>query len=500
MPDFIALDWERQYLIGLDAQTGKGRVHVRQCFRLAWPEEITGDPVRAGQWLKQELHKLGIKAKEVLVSLPREEAVVRQLDVPDVPDNELPDLVRLQAETRSASSLDRLILDFLPLPKTGDGPGRQVLVVTIPREKIDRLKGIIDAAGLEAASIGISPIGAGEIIARTDRTQAASGETTLIVARTGKRVEISLVRQNQLLFTHSAQLHGDDDETDSRAAMAEIRRTLGAQARVDADMTVNRVRIIGSEDENRTLRRLLEEHLECVVLAIDPLVDAPISVDASDSSHRHAAYAGPIGMLLATQSPLVPAIDFLHPREPVVPRDLRKVKFAAAAAAVVLLVGGLATYTWLRVRSLNAQIDVLAKNTARITDALTKGKPRIDAAVVVDDWQRRSVDPLAHFNAIAAILPGNDRLYLKNWSVVPATGSGAPQIDSTGIAKEREDLQELAADLAAKDYAVTLRSQMSRDSDDTQYPWRAEYRLTLPLDPPTVTPLAGSRLVRTPAR
>src|SRR5690606_34713146 len=124
-------------------------------------------------------------------------------------------------------------------------------------------------------------------------------ETTLIVARTGKRVEISLVRQNQLLFTHSTQLHGEDDESDSRAALAEIRRTLGAQARVDAAMNVTRVRIIGSEDENSSLRRLLEEQLECVVLAIDPLVDAPVSVDASDASHRHSAYAGPLGMLLA---------------------------------------------------------------------------------------------------------------------------------------------------------------------------------------------------------
>src|SRR5690606_8480886 len=97
---------------------------------------------------------------------------------------------------------------------------------------------------------------------------------------------------------------------------------------------------IGSEDENSTLRRMLEEQLECVVLAIDPLVDAPVAVEASDASHRHATYAGPIGMLLAQQGALVPAIDFLHPRRPVVRRDLRKLKLAAAAAGVVLVVGG----------------------------------------------------------------------------------------------------------------------------------------------------------------
>ncbi|MEX0717242.1 MAG: pilus assembly protein PilM [Planctomycetaceae bacterium] len=495
MAEFIGLDWERQHLIGLDAQTAKGRVRVRQCFRMAWPEELASDPAATGQWLKRELAKLGVKAKQVVVSLPREEAVVRQLDVPDVPDSELPELVRLQAETKSASSLDRLVLDFLPLPKSTEAPGRQVLLVTIPREKVDRLKGVIDAAGLELVSIGISPVGAAEIIARTDRTQAASGETTLVVARTGKRVEISLVRQNQLLFTHSTQLHGEDDESDSRAALAEIRRTLGAQARVDAAMNVARVRIIGSEDENSSLRRLLEEQLECVVLAIDPLVDAPVSVDASDGSHRHSAYAGPLGMLLAQQGPLVPAIDFLHPRQPIVRRDLRKAKIAAAAAAAVLVVGGLAFNTWWSVRGLNERIAVSEAESQRISKALEDGKAGIEAAVVVDDWNRRTVDPLARLVDVAAALPGNERLFLTRYALVAASGTGAPRIDGVGLARERQDVQKLTDDLRARDYGV-LTPTIGAEAADKDYPWKMELRLNLPVEPPAVTPPTGQRTVR----
>ncbi|MEX1095298.1 MAG: pilus assembly protein PilM [Planctomycetales bacterium] len=499
MSDFIALDWERQHLIGLDAHSAKGRVHIRQCFRLAWPEECAADAARAGKWLKQELHQLGVKARQVLVSLPREEAVVRQLDVPDVPDHELPELVRLQAETKSASSLDRLVLDFLPLPRSAEAAGRQVLVVTIPREKLERLRGVIDAAGLELVSVGISPVGAAELVARTDRTQAASGETTLVVARTGKRVEISLMRQNQLLFTHSTQLHGDDDETDSRAALAEIRRTLGAQARVDAAMSVARARIIGTEDENSTLRRLLAEHLECQVDAIDPLSDAPITVESIDTSHRHSAYAGPLGMLLAGQGPLVPAVDFLHPREPVVRRDLRKLKLGLAAAGVALGLAALYGNTLWRVRGLDRQIAEMNDEVDRLAKSVENGKPQVAAALVVDDWNRHTVDPLARLVDLDGPLPGSQRLYLKSYSVLPATGTGTPRIEGVGFAKERHDVQSLADDLSARGYAVQPRT-IARETDDSEYPWRADLRFSVPIQRPAISQPTGPRTVRVGGR
>ena len=93
-----------------------------------------------GEWQRGQLRELRISTITVLISLPRQDTVVRQLEVPgDVPDNELPDIVRLQAETKISSSLDQLLLDFLPLPKVADSPVRDVLMATVSKEAPDHV-------------------------------------------------------------------------------------------------------------------------------------------------------------------------------------------------------------------------------------------------------------------------------------------------------------------------------------------------------------------------
>jgi hypothetical protein len=81
MANYIALDWEKRTLSGLEAEASKGRVQVRRRFELQWPAldtEGPADPLQTGNWLKGELQQLGIEARRVLVSLPREEVVVRR--------------------------------------------------------------------------------------------------------------------------------------------------------------------------------------------------------------------------------------------------------------------------------------------------------------------------------------------------------------------------------------------------------------------------------------
>jgi Tfp pilus assembly PilM family ATPase len=132
---------------------------------------------------------------------------VRLLELPECSDEELPELVRLQAATRSAVPLDKLLLDFLPLPRLENVPGRRVLMVTVGKVPADRIKTILTAAGLEAASILLSAVGTAEVIAHQPRVQGASAETaTLIVSRSASRLEITAIWQKQILFMHAANV------------------------------------------------------------------------------------------------------------------------------------------------------------------------------------------------------------------------------------------------------------------------------------------------------
>ena len=125
MPDFIALDWEHLQVCGLDAEVTAAGVRVHQAFTLTWPEGKSPDvdALAAGGWLHEQFQSLGLTAKSVLVTVPREDAVVRVLEVPDVPDAELPDVVRFQAAAKSTRPLDTQLLDYLPLPRREGAAG-----------------------------------------------------------------------------------------------------------------------------------------------------------------------------------------------------------------------------------------------------------------------------------------------------------------------------------------------------------------------------------------
>jgi hypothetical protein len=473
MPEFIAIDWETSQLNGLHAEVSSSGVRVQQCFCLSWPTEIDAiaEPQAAGKWFQAELKRLGIRSRQVLVSLPRDATVVRQLDLPDVPDDELPDLVRLQAETKTSSSLDRLVLDYLPLPRSADAASRQVLMVTIAREAIDRIRETIESAGLELVSIGINPASTAELVTRVERRRGGSAdETSLTVTRHGRRVEIELLRDRHLLFTHSTQLTGEDDLEDTRLTLAEVRRSLGALSRIDSTVSVTRAWVIGTETENRLLCRSLREELTCDVGIIDPLIDECISSDSAEFPDSHAPFAGPLGMLLATTGPTVESVDFLRPRKPVIRPDRRKLKAGLVAAGVLCVVAICYGGARFHVSGLESQIEKQSQELKGLEEAIKKGRPILKSAGLIDDWEMRNIDWLSRMQQLNEALQGTDRIYLANYKFNPAAGALAAKIEATGFARSRGDVEQLNQRLAERNYRVQTH-EISRTSKDADYPF-----------------------------
>ncbi len=488
MPDFIALDWEKHQINGVDAQLSKGKVHVKRCFRLLWSDDFdpVAQPGKAARWLREELQRLGVGGRQVLISLPREATVVRQLKVPNVADAELPDLVRLQAETKSSSSLDQFLLDFLPLPHSVNSTTRQVLMATISRELADRLRSLTGAAGLELVSIGLCPVSTAELVARVEnRRNDDPHRTTLVVARQGPRVEISIMQQRQLLFTHSTQLAGTSEQQDNQLIMAEINRSFGAVSRLDVETDVARVWAIGTESENRTLCEALQERLACEIWSLDPLSDAEISCDSPDDSANHAQYAGPIGLLLATAEPAVEAIDFLNPRQTVVKTDRRKLYAGMAAAALLLIAGGAFVGLKLHLSKLDAEIEERQAEVNALDKAIENGQPQLRSMTVVNEWNERNIKWLNEMLKLTEVLPGTDRIYLADVRFNPSAGATVAQIEANGFARDWSDVEQLQQKLKSRNYEVQPAKYEKNNSDDSGYPYRFVLSLRLVPEEPT---------------
>lgn len=495
MSDFLAIDWEQRQLCVLDAQVARGTVRVRKWLRLEWPEEL--DPVRqpqeAGAWLRDELARLDVGGRQLLISLPREEAVVRQLDVPNAPEEELPELVRLQAETKSSSSLDRLVLDFLPLPRPADAEGRQVLMVTMPRERIDRLQELVSAAGLELASIGLSAAATAELVARVEADRRDDRATPcLVLARHGKRVEISVMRDRHLLFSHSTHITAEDERQDAGTVMAEIRRSFGALSRLDPGLTVRRAWVLGTDEESGFLGRELAEQLACEVRTLDPLSAPNVRFDAADGIGRHASYAGAVGMLLGETGRTVEAVDFLKPRKAPVKRDRRKVRLVLATAAVAIAAGAFfGTVQW-KAHVLQGQIEERRGELAELQKSVEQGQPTVQAADLIDTWDQSHASWLDRMRKLNETLPGTEHVYFSNFQLSassnyaaasrraspgaasgPAHVSGTLRIQATGYAKKRKDAEDVYQGLATAGFRVRPQ-QLAKSTKDTDYPWQFE--------------------------
>src|SRR6516165_2925368 len=114
MPDYLAMEWEHAHVCGVLAQVSPGKVHVTRTFVIPRPNVSASGSGAVSQldWLRPELAKLGIGGAALLVALPRDEAIVKRIELPDVADEELPAMVKLQAGAKSSVAIDDLCLDF----------------------------------------------------------------------------------------------------------------------------------------------------------------------------------------------------------------------------------------------------------------------------------------------------------------------------------------------------------------------------------------------------
>lgn len=496
MPDFLALDWEAHQLSGLEASTNRQGVTVRKAFVLTWPEHIKldQDTKEAADWLKKQLAKQGISTKSVLLSLPRESIVVRRLTVPNVPEEDLPPLVQMQAATKSSTPVDQLELDFLPLPAVASDGGRDVLMCTMAKKRSAKIRTVVESAGLELHGMGVSSVAVAELVAREEQNRKLDpADTSLVISQHGSRVEITIIQQQCVVVSHSAQLDSDEDKlgVDESLIVSEVRRTMMSLHPQSGQIEVDRVWLVGHEDELAKLARVVEDRLKCETITLNPTSVSDLNNSAGSWPEPIAGFAGPLGLLMSRGSTLAPSIDFQNPRKERPKRDIKKLRLMAGAAAGVLLFVGLMGFRWWKVQSLEdervdrqAQVDELKK-------MIKTGEPTMESAGLVGEWDQRATKEIAEFTPLYDSLPGTDLLYLVEYRYSPAGRTSLGQVHAVGRAKDKADVWELFRKLA--DRGLTAKAPTFQQSTDSEYPeeFRFEMEMPLPASSKPATQVAG---------
>lgn len=457
MPGLIAIDWNHDACDVVEAEFAGGRVTVERVLRLPWPAAVDRetDPVGMGVWLREQLTAAGVGARAAVLVLPREDVVTRRLDLPNAPDEELPELVRFQAAARSATPVDQLVIDFIPLPPVSAELGRPALMTSIEQSDLERLRRVCEAAELELLSLQVSPFAVAEIAVRCERQHGEDPNAiTLIVFQAGTRVELSILQQLGLVFTHQTRIT-PSDERSIRGTMAEINRstvTLGQM--MHTTIEVERVCLIHDRDVEPGLEQALAERFGGKLEVVDPAADAAVSVREAATARQLAGMAPAIGALLAHWQPTVPKVDFVSPRRPPPKKDVRRerlVKSGMGAAAAVLVLGGAA---WIYASRLDAHIRTLESQNRELTDTLQQAQEPLDAHARVLAWQGEMVRPLSELDRLQKLLPGTHRVLLLNIRVDRPRSGGLAHIKADGIARTDADISTLFDTLTTNGYLV----------------------------------------------
>ncbi len=413
MTEYLAIDLEPHRVCGVLADVSKDHIRITKSFAATVPDGVLTSPPETGAWLRKVLTQAGISATRVMIVLPREEVVVRHLELPPAQDDELPTLVRFQAATKSTVPLDQVALDFLPLPQRPDVAGRDVLLVTVPQERIGRLYGAAVIAGLEVVSVGVSSVATAELVLAAEAASSKTpSELALVVARHGDRVELAVVGNGHLYFSHSTQTVANQPDRPSTAILAEISRSLVANSKRLPPGKFARVWLIGGAKEDVELGNALKERFGCEVARLDPFTANGVEVVGAVGNAEHSAFAGPIGQLVANCREGSSSVDFLNPRRPVVKKDYSNYKRGAAIAAAVLLLIGIFAVRSMKVAEAKkavADTNEAIKSQQQLNKQLT---PKVAIVDRIEEWTNSSVNWLDQTQQLVETMDGTERKYL----------------------------------------------------------------------------------------
>lgn len=504
MRQILALEWDHGQVCGLLGLLTPGKVQVRRAVLLNKPPltAAAGESAHIPlDWLKSELGRLGMTEGEVVVTLPRDEAVVRRIEVPPATDAELPVLVRFQAGAKSQALLEESSLDFLPLPPRPDVAGREVLMATVSQSTLTELRSVMELAGLQLTGVTLTPAALAELVARTETGLNHTAGESLVVARHGLRVEISVLRRQHLLFSHSARLNDEGTDQGTQAISAEVSRALVALRGAVPNVKIERVWTIVGKDEHQQLAESLKRRLNCDVAPLDLQPYAEWEPGSVDPSWERSLFAGPLGVLWSRAAPLVPGLDFLAPRQPPVVRDTRKRKMILTAIGVgvfLLLIGAVQA---MRISSLSAQIEKLQGADRELALELKRGEATLKSAELVDQWLSQSVEWLDEVREVSRRLPGTDRLFLESLKLDIQSGSAPAHIKMGGYARTRQDVMRLNDLFVSPDERYKLLPHGDYDSSSAEgyYPSRFDSQLLLnppakakPVRPPSPAPQSNA--------
>jgi Tfp pilus assembly PilM family ATPase len=453
MSRFLALEWSGNEARAAIASRHGDRAVIEQAFAISLQPAASEDgPAEPDlcQSIAEALEARNIGQLDALVAVGRGGVELRQLQLPFAPDAELPGMVRLRAMLEFNELDEKWLLDFVPIDDESQS-NRNVLAAAIAPAVIDRIQAIGQRGNLKIQRVLLRSCAAAALLARAGIAQP--GQVQLLVELFSNQADLTAVVDGKVLLPRMVRLSADvSDPAGLQGLLSEIRLTTAAVQNQFSGRQVAGIVLCGRGNSDAVLARQIEEATGTHTVLLDPFAGLDLGPPLSESPpEQPGRFAAVLGMLLTECAQARHAIDFLHPRQAVVPANPRK-KWTLAAVAAALLLLSYFVYGRLAYWQLESDYQQLQKRSSDADNILrAAGSRNLAAAKDIAKWADGEVVWLDRLRDLSEDFPAADAAMVDHLSLTRQSDRTAvarsPVRASTGPEMQgKMDIEGLARD------------------------------------------------------
>jgi Tfp pilus assembly PilM family ATPase len=439
MTRLLALEWNDSEARAAVASSRGDRVVFEQAFTIELKPALGEADAEngIGSQLVAALAARRVGRLDALVAVGRSSVELRQMSLPPVPDEELPELVRFQALREFGLLEEDWPLDYLPLDED-PAQARNVLAAAVSPRVVEEIRQGCETAGVKLLRLALRPASAASLVLR--RPVESGAEVRLLVDLLPEEADLTVLIGHKLVFVRCARLSGDPLES-AQALVSEIRLTMAASHNQLAGKRVEQIVLFGGGSQHAALARTIGEQLATPTVLFDPFDGVALDDELRRSlPEPRGRFASLLGMLESELAGQPQAFDFLHPRRRPEPPSRRNTYVLAGLAAGLLVLLAL-MFSWSQQSSERDAFRRLQDESKSLDKKVVQAGKLEKTAAEIDKWLGEEVVWLDEFRWLSEKFPSAEDSMLTQLKM----GIGSDQAEMTldGLARNVDAVTKL---------------------------------------------------------
>ncbi|RMF42702.1 MAG: hypothetical protein D6753_06905 [Planctomycetota bacterium] len=445
-------------------------------------EAVSADDDAAGkssaEALREAISALGLEKSEAVVLASREMLELRTIQVPRMEAEELPDIIRYQAQRQFAQINENWVVDFVMLPDRPADEMQTALVAALNPVHMSAIETACRAAQVELQHVAMEPLEIARFGVETGQIPRQGVALAACLSET--QAEIVLYRDGRVILVRGTRLPHDTDQRD-KALRSEITRTMVAAGPLLDGAPVAGALLMAHPLLAENAQSAIAEVVGITPQVIDPssLLSAEVAGISPDAlirtaGHRVVALAGAGAFMAASPDT---KIDFKHPkRRPPKRQNRTRIALAATAALLLVIAGG--SWWYSENSRLNEELADLEAQIESKQGLLETAQKRVAELREIDKFLQGSPNFLAELAYVAERIPPADKVLISA-PRMNTTSDGIGIMAMNIAADSAATISQFEESLRDEHHIVKGSNYEQLDEPDGLYKWIANERVAI---------------------